>query len=677
MNLYFNSKKNQLFCFLSILCLGLVSCEGEASNKAIKGKDESPFVLNRPKLRFAEISKDDPFASMRMACEEANGFYIENQALCSCGYGYTFDYSDGKSSCLEMKKGEKLYESSQTSIASRYFEFDAKEKLSNFIGVPSRSFMSLIIPDKKTGYIDREDMIYLFNNQREYDINLIRHEGDLVFYRNDYGALTNLEYQFNPFQLSDDFQNYEFGKGSEEKFKTVNMILQVIKEKPESQKVIEISDEGCLQGCRLIKKWRLSSGLQINQEKLYLNGGVAQNRIVFDKDGKIYQLVLDPSDRFNHLIETSQKLSQNQFLQETSIYGDSLDLIVQDPLVSQFDVSDKVSARQLIKPDAFSSKIPQVVVCESGGFFPWLKDNPDTVIFGPNKNKSLMGWSDDSRYYFDTVKNLDSRSGLTFFENNEEYQQTLDSHGYAVISRLSDVMENEKVKVAGISTKLCMDIDSNWDSSILRHSKARTVNASFNEVFDPDVCKNSPIAQKIRKTENQLLWVFAAGNYGTDLDVGRSDSCPQTIVAQKNLIKVSSGSLNGIDRYSNYGHLSSDIVANGSAPGGISGTSFAAPLVSKIAAMINHRFPNLTPEQVKKTLLFSVDFNQGNPLPVTSGGVLNPERALQMAQALDENDYSDEKWIKKTYCKYKLGMCDSAESRISYWSRTGLWKSTQ
>ena len=84
-----------------------------------------------------------------------------------------------------------------------------------------------------------------------------------------------------------------------------------------------------------------------------------------------------------------------------------------------------------------------------------------------------------------------------------------------------------------------------------------------------------------------------------------------------------------------------DIAAPGvaiksSAPGGryvsMSGTSQAAPYVSNIATSIMEINPLLTPSDVKKILMKTVDKKSFLRGKVKSGGIVNKERALYAAQ---------------------------------------------
>ena len=96
----------------------------------------------------------------------------------------------------------------------------------------------------------------------------------------------------------------------------------------------------------------------------------------------------------------------------------------------------------------------------------------------------------------------------------------------------------------------------------------------------------------------------------------------------------------GLANFSNYGVNTVDIAARGveissTVPGEkgmpMSGTSMAAPFVSKIAGMIKDINPKLTAVQIKKILMETVDKKSFLTNKVKSGGIVNQPRSKQAA----------------------------------------------
>lgn len=76
----------------------------------------------------------------------------------------------------------------------------------------------------------------------------------------------------------------------------------------------------------------------------------------------------------------------------------------------------------------------------------------------------------------------------------------------------------------------------------------------------------------------------------------------------------------------------------GQAMGTANGTSFSAPQVTGLAALIMERYPDLTAEQVKRRLETTADLPGGRsvPDPIIGYGVINPYRAMTDVMALED-----------------------------------------
>ena len=145
--------------------------------------------------------------------------------------------------------------------------------------------------------------------------------------------------------------------------------------------------------------------------------------------------------------------------------------------------------------------------------------------------------------------------------------------------------------------------------------------------------------QRFVSSAPNTLFVFAAGNDGMNNDM--YGTSPANIKAD-NVITVGATYKNEFFApFSNYGTKMVDVAAPGmlihsSIPGNdylkVSGTSQASPYVANVAAQIKAANPKLTPVQIKKILMGTVDSKTFLKEKVAAGGIVNTERAVVAAQ---------------------------------------------
>lgn len=141
------------------------------------------------------------------------------------------------------------------------------------------------------------------------------------------------------------------------------------------------------------------------------------------------------------------------------------------------------------------------------------------------------------------------------------------------------------------------------------------------------------------ESANQTLFVFAAGNDGTNND--QVPVFPANLRYDNTISVAATRGYSRLASFSNYGVGHVDIAAPGvgilsSIPGGkmltLSGTSQAAPLVSNVAGRILDTNPKLSLLQVKEVLMKTVDKKEFLKDKVASGGIVNPDRAIRAAE---------------------------------------------
>jgi cell wall-associated protease len=190
---------------------------------------------------------------------------------------------------------------------------------------------------------------------------------------------------------------------------------------------------------------------------------------------------------------------------------------------------------------------------------------------------------------------------------------------------------------------------------------ARVINMSFDKPLSPG---KKWVDDAVRyAAEKDVLLVHAAGNNKADLDSTVNFPNPDYLFPSgraENFITVAANSGGPdsmiVSRLSNFGGREVDLFAPGVAiystvPGNkykaFSGTSFAAPVVTGIAALIMEYYPRLSARQVKEVLTKSVMKFPGLMVksPVNgklidfsglsrSGGIVNAYNALQLAATL-------------------------------------------
>ncbi len=135
------------------------------------------------------------------------------------------------------------------------------------------------------------------------------------------------------------------------------------------------------------------------------------------------------------------------------------------------------------------------------------------------------------------------------------------------------------------------------------------------------------------------LFVFAAGNEGLNND--EYPASPTNIQAPNTISVAATLRRRVLAPFSSFGQKMVDVGAPGvsidsSVPGDqylkMSGTSQAAPYVSNIAARVKGINPGLTPKQIKKILMKTVDLKEWLKDKVSSSGIVNKGRATKAAQ---------------------------------------------
>ena len=176
-----------------------------------------------------------------------------------------------------------------------------------------------------------------------------------------------------------------------------------------------------------------------------------------------------------------------------------------------------------------------------------------------------------------------------------------------------------------------------WSKNLIPNDKdVKALEKIYVDKTNKIIGENLSIAQK-------TLFVAAAGNSHTDLD---KEPQAFTSLGLDQFLVVGAVDKEGrMTDFSSYGKNSVEIAAPGfeiesTALGGsntkMSGTSQAAPHVSRAAALVYDVHSELSPKEIKEILLGSVDHKEHLKSYVTYGGVLNTDQALLAAKRVKE-----------------------------------------
>ncbi len=145
--------------------------------------------------------------------------------------------------------------------------------------------------------------------------------------------------------------------------------------------------------------------------------------------------------------------------------------------------------------------------------------------------------------------------------------------------------------------------------------------------------------KEIETNSPNTLFVIAAGNNGEDND--SLPVAPASIRSNNTITVAASLDRIALASFSNYGVKSVDIAAPGvgilsTVPGDnflyMNGTSQAAPYITKVVSLVVDENPSLTPGQIRKVLMGTVDKKDFLKGKVASEGIVNLKRATYAAR---------------------------------------------
>ncbi len=662
----------------------LASCSDPDNSKAA-----AVVSVKEITKKFECSSRSKDLTCIEQACSFAGGLFLSDLKQCQCGYGKNYVLTNGQPSCVSQKiENDCLKKSngfSKSVSDQEKFSICSNLQLTNSNEKPLGSL-----------YLDFQ------NATQEERINFSKW-ADLKFWKEfkysfwyspvpfgDYmvvgGAITNdliINGLLKPYNMPDEVIDYinipispkyfsnsdeliQYLASNTQKTSIENFSPEFLKKHPTIEKVISIYStasfdlnynidtrykEGCLRSCiaksEVINQDNYSSWF----EKYYFHGQLYRNefRLANSRGHVIASLVL--ADYSISLILELEKTDTGILKNATAFDKFGNQLFIKLGLDN-----DKLNIEH---EDAFRTKIQSDLIiglCEDGISRDSFKNIgiESSIITGPVKN-NFYGWSTTNKPegYWEGRFNLNTFGLPELGGNSKHATQTA---SVLVDSKIEDM----SVGVIPLGISSCINPDrflNIWDN--FKKSGSRVINLSASDEMDSETCNEKLNKHPLIQEPLETLWVVAAGNQGSSKPRG----CPQHLVGLPNLIIVGANVDEHMHPLSNFGEDIVDIVAPGELPNGDGwGTSFATPRVSRLAALLFRKYPNLTPVQIKKSILLGADI-PSTPLPVLSKGILNEKNANEVAGAFSRSENLPDK-LKSLFCKWRFGLCSDVKTKM-------------
>lgn len=266
------------------------------------------------------------------------------------------------------------------------------------------------------------------------------------------------------------------------------------------------------------------------------------------------------------------------------------------------------------------------------------------------------GIDDDFNGYVDDVYGINP---LVKDENGETTTDPMASHYHGThVAGTIGAVQNNGIGVAGVANKVKLmairtvpdaadETDADIVESFLYAAKmgAKVINCSFGKKEN----EGGLVVEDTIKYIGEIYGVLVVAAAGNDSwgpfawhDIDKKPKYPASFKADNLMVVASTKNSGGLSFFSNVGLESVHIAAPGSdiystvnnnEYGSASGTSMASPNTAGVAALVLSYFPDLSPKELRDTLMNSrtlvVEFTD----KMQSGGRVNAQAALEYAKA--------------------------------------------
>ena len=376
----------------------------------------------------------------------------------------------------------------------------------------------------------------------------------------------------------------------------------------------------------------------------------------YDEQFEYVRLLVSGNTSYPRYTEAQEEY--NKEYQEYSTLKTQYDQIIQQIIASDKAIAKHLKKEDYTKEDVFAIKTTDQsllrdvsVIKQTYGFgIGGVKETIDAI------NNDLKNINERLNIYLNkglrgrkTGDDPNDFSQIAYGNKNVNPPIKEEFHGTHVAGVIAAERNNEKgmngvannVKIMALRTVPNGDEYDKDVALAIRYAVdngAKIINASFGKYYSPHSDKVQEAL--VYAAENDVLIVSSAGNEGLDLD--KKPIFPSDQKNDSEIIDtyISVGAINSkygsnlVASYSNYGKKNVDVFAPGTQiyspkPGNeydfIDGTSFAAPAVSGVAALIRSYYPKLSAAQVKRVIM---DSGLQLPAKVTVPGSQNSVKSF-------------------------------------------------